>query len=49
MSYEDLVKVAQEVWRNITMREIRKRIFDMPRRCELLVKTGGKRIKGQDW
>ena len=49
MTYEELVELAQEIWRNITMEEIRKRISDMPRRCELLVKTGGKRIKGKDW
>ena len=49
MGYEDLINLAQEVWQGITIQEIRDRISDMPRRCDLLVETGGKRIKGQDW
>ena len=46
---EQLKEIIQEVWRKITMEEIRKRIADMPRRCDLLVKTGGKAIKSRLW
>jgi hypothetical protein len=31
------------------MEEVGARIFDMPRRCELLDKTGGKAIKNAMW
>jgi hypothetical protein len=31
------------------MQEIRERIADMPRRCDLLVETGGAAIKSAQW
>ena len=48
-SLEELKDIAQEEWKKITMQEVRARIADMPRRCQLLVKTGGKAIKSAEW
>jgi len=41
--------VLQDEWSKITMSEIRARISDMPRRCKLLVETGGGPIKTAMW
>ena len=46
---EELKQVIQEEWRAIIMEEVRARIADMPRRCELLVKTGGQAIRSDKW
>lgn len=45
----ELKAILQEEWSRITMEEVRTRIADMPRRCQLLVKTGGKPIKSAQW
>jgi len=42
---EELKAILQEEWSKITMQEVRARIQDMPRRCKLLVETGGAAIK----
>jgi len=39
----------QDEWSKITMQEVCARISDMPRRCKLLVKTGGLPIKSAQW
>jgi transposase len=44
-STEELKAILQEEWSKVTMEEIRERIADMPRRCRLLVETGGAPIK----
>jgi hypothetical protein len=41
--------MLQDEWSRITMEEVRARITDMPRRCQELVKTGGKVIKTAMW
>jgi hypothetical protein len=46
---EELKEILQDEWSKITMEEVRRRIVDMPRRCKLLVKTGGKPIKPARW
>ena len=46
---EDLKGILQDEWGQITMEEVRSRISDMPRRCKLLVETGGKAIKSANW
>jgi hypothetical protein len=38
-----------EEWDKITLDEIRKRIAEMPARCEKLVATGGERIRSKVW
>ena len=48
-SIEELKEVLQDEWSKITIKEIRARISDMPRRCKLLVKTGGGPIKTAMW
>lgn len=48
-SEEDYRTALQEEWDKITLEEIRERIRDMPRRCDLLVSTGGKPIKLAMW
>ena len=49
MSDEELQVKIDEVWSSITLKEVRDRISDMPERCEILSKNGGKRIKGRKW
>ena len=46
---DELKEILQDEWSKITMQEIRARISDMPRRCKLLVETGGKAIKSAQW
>ena len=46
---EELKQVIQEEWHKIDISEIRARIAEMPERCRLLVKTGGKPIKSALW
>jgi hypothetical protein len=46
---DEFKALLEEEWNKITLEEIRERILDMPRRCRLLVKTGGKSIKGAKW
>jgi hypothetical protein len=48
-SMEELKGILQEEWSKITMEEIHNRIKDMPKRCELLVKTSGLPIKSALW
>jgi len=48
-SIEELKEVLQDEWSKITIEEVRARISDMPRRCQDLVKTGGKAIKTAMW
>jgi transposase len=48
-SIEELKAILQEEWSKITMQEVRARIQDMPRRCKLLVETGGAPIKSAQW
>jgi hypothetical protein len=46
---EELKAILQDEWSKITMQEVRARIKEMPGRCKLLVKTGGKPIKSKLW
>ena len=46
---EELIKVIYEEFDKIDMSEIRSRIAEMPWRCQMLVETGGKRIKSTLW
>lgn len=48
-SLEELNEVLYDEWSKITMEEVRTRIQDMSRRCETLVKIGGKAIKTELW
>ncbi len=48
-SNREVKEAIQEEWDKITLEEICARIRDMPRRCDLLVKTGGKAIKSAMW
>lgn len=48
-SNREVKEAIQEEWDKITLEEIRACIRDMPRRCDLLVKTGGKAIKSAMW
>ena len=45
MAVQQLIEVGQEVWRGITMNELRERIKDMPERCNIPRNNGGKHIK----
>ena len=49
MDIEQLMEVGNRVWAEITMKEVQNRIKDMPERCSILRKNGGKRIKGGKW
>jgi hypothetical protein len=44
-----LKKMLLNEWDNITMKEIRSRISEMPERCSKLIETGGKAIKSARW
>jgi len=44
-TFEELKQVILEEWDKITLDEIRKRIVEMPTRCEKFVVTGGERIR----
>jgi transposase len=46
---KELKEAIQAEWDKITLEDIREHIRDMPRRCDLLVKTGGKAIKSRLW
>ena len=46
---EEFKIAIQEEWDRITLEDIRKCIRDMPRRCDLLIKTGGQPIKSALW
>ena len=46
---EELKEALQEEWDKITIDQIRDRITDMPRRCALVAKSGGKPIRGNKW
>jgi hypothetical protein len=48
-SNKELKEAIQAEWDKITLEDIRERIRDMPRRCDLLVKTSGKAIKSRLW
>ena len=49
MDIDQLTEVGNQVWAGITMKEVQNRIKDMPERCSILRKNGGKRIKGGKW
>ena len=46
---EDMRAAIQEEWDKITMEEIRKRISELPERCERLRNNGGRAIKTALW
>lgn len=46
---EEMKAALQEEWDKITMKEIRDRIADMPRRCAELVRLEGGPIRGNGW
>jgi hypothetical protein len=48
-SEDELKKALQEEWDKITMKEIRDRIADLPRRCAELIRSGGGPIRGNKW
>jgi transposase len=48
-TFDELKRVILEEWDKITLHEIRKRIAEMPARCEKLVATGGERIRSKVW
>jgi hypothetical protein len=45
---EELKAILQE-WSKITMEEVRRRIREMPGRCEKLIKSGNGPIKSDVW
>ena len=46
-SLEELKEALQEEWAKVTMEEVRIRISEMPKRCKLLIKSGGGPIKSE--
>ena len=48
-SKEDIKAAIQDEWDKITIKEIRDRIKDMPRRCIRVKNNGGKPIKTAKW
>ena len=48
-SLDELKEVLQDEWSKITMQEVRKRIAEMPQRCQDLIKSGGGPIKSKLW
>jgi transposase len=48
-SEKEIKEALQEEWDRITMKEIRDRIADMPRRCAELVRSNGGPIRGNKW
>jgi DDE superfamily endonuclease len=48
-SLPELKQIIQEVWKGITIEEIRARIEEMPWRCQRLVDYDGKRIRSKLW
>ena len=48
-SEKEMKEALQEEWDKITMQEIQDRIADLPRRCLLVAKSGGKPIRGHGW
>jgi hypothetical protein len=46
---DDMKEALQEEWDKITMKQIRDRISDIPRRCAQLIKSGGKPVRGNKW
>jgi hypothetical protein len=49
MSIDQLKETANQVWKEISLEEIRTRIAEMPERCQIVANNGGKRIKGKKW
>jgi transposase len=49
LSVEEFKRVANRVWQEISIDEVRSRISDMPERCKTLLKNDGNRIKGGKW
>ena len=48
-SEEEMKEALQEEWAKITMKEIRDRISDLPRRCAELARSNGGPIRGNKW
>jgi len=48
-STEQLKMALQREWKKITIRQVQKRILEMPSRCQTLLKTGGGRIRSNVW
>lgn len=48
-SIEELKNALQEEWSKITMAEVRKRISEMPNRCNLVLESGGGPVKSALW
>ncbi|KAF1981363.1 hypothetical protein K402DRAFT_386651 [Aulographum hederae CBS 113979] len=46
---EDLMDQANNAWRSITQAEIRARFDDLSRRCKILAKGDGRRIRNRLW
>jgi hypothetical protein len=46
---EELKEGLQDIWRNITMEQVRERISKMPNRCKKVYKYSGKLIKSKLW
>jgi hypothetical protein len=46
---EEYKAIVLEEWDRITLEEIQDRISDMPRRCKLLARNGGRAIKEAKW
>ena len=46
---EQLKVVLQRVWAGISLKQIRRRIKEIPARCRQLVETGGMAIKSSKW
>jgi len=48
-SVEQLKNALQREWKKITINQVRKRIMEMPSRCQTLLKTGGSHIRSNVW
>ena len=46
---DELKIVLQEEWARITIKDVRKRILEMPERCDELVRNEGGPIKSTVW
>ena len=46
---EEFKAAIQAAWDSITLKEIRKRIREMPKRCKDVKRLGGRRIRSDVW
>jgi hypothetical protein len=45
----ELKKALLEEWDRIELSEIRRRVSEMPKRCQMVIESGGKPFKSSVW